>query len=303
MQFLFHKKQIICTDISSFFDPGKNIQVFVARLDQLHPIVSGNKIFKLAYYLQVCKQLPEKALLTFGGAYSNHLVATAFACKACGIAATGIVRGEEPEQWSPTLLACKEYGMNLIFVSREAYKKMAASENNKVLLEQYNDPIIVPEGGYGKQGALGASHIMDLLSQQNATHICTAVGTATTLAGLSLAADKSQEIIGIPVLKNISDIPQRLSYLTGKPVLPNIQVFPNYHEGGYAKHTKNEIDFMNRFFEKTQIPTDFVYTGKLMLAISDLVNKNYFNTGSKIICLHTGGLQGNTGLPPGTLIF
>ncbi len=303
MQFLFHKKQIICTDISDFFDTGKKIQVFVARLDQLHPIVSGNKIFKLWYYLQECNQHNKKALLTFGGAYSNHLVATAYACKTYGIAATGIVRGEEPGQLSPTLLACKEYGMNLIFMSRQAYKEIATQENTHGLLEEYNDPIIVPEGGYGKKGAMGASLITDLLAQKNATHICTAVGTATTLAGLSLSAHQNTKTIGIPVLKNLNDIPDRLFFLTGKTNHPNIKLFSNYHEGGYAKHTKKLIQFMNRFYTETHIPTDFVYTGKLMYAITDLIHKNYFKNGSKIICLQTGGLQGNMGLPAGTLIF
>ena len=281
----------------------KNISLTVARLDKIHEDVSGNKLFKLYYYIEECFRSSHKTLLTFGGAFSNHLVATAFLCKQKKIKSIGIVRGEEPKILSHTLTKCKHLGMHLKFMSRQEYKDFDSNEEDIAALhESFGDFTMVPEGGYHAVGAKGASIIMDVIETGKFSHICTAVGTATTFAGLLLKKHHDQEIIGIPVIKNMLDITERLNYLgiaaNEKPI-----IFSEYHFGGYAKHTKELLSFMNKFFAETHIPTDFVYTAKIMYAIYDKIKCGYFASGSNILCIHTGGLQGNKSLPQGTLIF
>ena len=281
----------------------KNISLTIARLDKIHEDVSGNKLFKLHHFIEECLVSSHKILVTFGGAYSNHLVATAFLCKQKGIKSIGILRGEEPQILSHTLTRCKDLGMNLKFISRQDYKNFDSNKKEiKELKKIFGDFTIVPEGGYNATGAKGASLIMDVIKPSLFSHICTAVGTATTLAGLLLKNKTDQEIIAIPVIKNMLDIPERLKYL-GVVVDKNPTVFSDYHFGGYAKHTKELISFMNLFYAETQIPTDFVYTAKMIYALYDKINDGYFKSGSNILCIHTGGLQGNKSLPQGTLIF
>lgn len=293
--------KIDCQEIQLPVLRNKGISLFMARLDKLHPIISGNKLYKLHYFIEETLQKRHKALLTFGGAYSNHLVATAFACKQYNLKCTGIVRGERPEMLSPTLIDCIEYGMELIFVPRKEYTGYRIHNN---LLNEENDRFtIVPEGGFSFTGAKGASLIFDAIQPIQATHICSAVGTATTIAGLLLKANPLQQIIAVPVLKNMQDIPERLKQLTGKPGFSNLSVWDQFHFGGYAKKTGELLRFMNTFYTETSIPLDFVYTGKLMYAIIKNIENNYFKKGSRIVCLHTGGLQGNRSLPDGSLIY
>ncbi|MEO5944454.1 MAG: pyridoxal-phosphate dependent enzyme [Ferruginibacter sp.] len=280
-----------------------NIQLLVARLDKIHPIVSGNKLFKLHYFLQEALATSHKTILTFGGAYSNHLVATAFACKELHLKSIGIVRGEKREILSGTLQQCIDFGMQLQFISRDEYKNADDENFNAQLKNNYGDFILVPEGGYTAKGATGAALIMQLLKNKNATHIVTATGTATTLAGLLLKAEKDQQIISVPVIKNMHDIEDRLLFLTGKNNFDCLQIFDGYHFGGYAKKTPELINFINDFYKEYAVPTDFVYTAKMMFGVMEKINNGYFPAGSTIICLHTGGLQGNLSLPPGTLIY
>ena len=281
----------------------KNISLTIARLDKIHADVSGNKLFKLHYFIEECLDSSHKTLLTFGGAFSNHLVATAFLCKQKGIKAIGIVRGEEPKTLSHTLERCKDLGMEIKYISRQDYKDFDNNKNGiEVLKNIYGDFTIVPEGGYHKTGAKGAAIIMDVIDASKYSHICTAVGTATTLAGLLLKKQIDQNIIAIPVIKKMVDIPLRLKHLgIAEDKIPVI--FSDYDFGGYAKHTNELTTFMNDFYAETLIPTDFVYTAKMMFAVYDKIEKDYFANGSNILCLHTGGLQGNKSLPLGTLSF
>ncbi len=188
----------------------KNISLQVLRLDKIHPIISGNKIFKLHYFIEGSQT---KKVATFGGAYSNHLVATAFACKQYNIDCIGIVRGEEPKELSHTLLHCIEYGMKLRFISREEYDIKDTAAFTEALIKNDGECIIIPEGGYGIKGAKGAAAIMNYITS-DITHICCAAGTATTVAGLLLNAKPNQKIIAFPVLKGMNDIEQRLIFLT-----------------------------------------------------------------------------------------
>ena len=299
MKILFQENELEFNELEGSLFTEKKIHVSVARLDKIHPIVSGNKLFKLHYFLEEALKNKPKPILTFGGAYSNHLAATAYACKVTGIPSIGIVRGERPELLSHTLKQCEDNGMKLYFISREKYK----NKNSDDITKQFEDCIIIPEGGYHPLGAMGAGLIIDKLKDKNATHICTAIGTATTAAGLLMNATSNTNIIGIPVLKNMHDITERISWLCGDKQYDNFVVFDDYHFGGYAKKTSDLINFMNEFYMDHHVPTDFVYTAKMMYAIIDKIKAGYFPQGSRIICLHTGGLQGNDSLRASTLVF
>ena len=300
---LFPVSSIITQNISTELFDQKQISLSVLRLDLIHNVVSGNKLYKLHFFLQDALKQSAEGIITFGGAFSNHLVATAFACREAGLKSLAIVRGEQPKLLSHTLKACMEYGMQLKFVSRQAYDQKESPVCLKELKADYENYLLVPEGGYHPLGAAGAKLIMDLIDPDT-THICCAVGTATTGAGLLLGLKEKQQVILIPVLKNMQDLEQRISFLTNHSFTPEqFKVMPDYHFGGYAKKTLELIDFMNLMYEKHRLPTDFVYTGKMLFAIMDSIKKDYFPAGSKIVCIHTGGLQGNLSLPSGTLVY
>ena len=285
---------ITVDDISSFYK--KEIEVAVLRLDKISPLVSGNKWFKLRYYLEETKAREKKGIITFGGAWSNHIIATAAISQMNGLKAIGIIRGEEPKGLSITLLNAKEMGMQLYFISREAYqnKEVPASINK----DEY---LLVNEGGYGETGVKGVSDILNYCSKTY-THYCCAVGTGTMMAGIINAISPGQQVTGISVMKNNIGLEIMIQTLvTNKEI--TWQLNHDYHFGGYAKHQPGLLSFMNEFYNQTNIKSDFVYTGKLFYAMSDLIEKNYFPQGSKLLLIHSGGLQGNVSLPDGTLIF
>jgi 1-aminocyclopropane-1-carboxylate deaminase/D-cysteine desulfhydrase-like pyridoxal-dependent ACC family enzyme len=275
----------------------KKVTADVLRLDKIHPLISGNKWFKLRYYLEEAKKLNKKTIATFGGAWSNHILATAAACKIQQLHSIGIIRGEEAAILSPTLLKAKEMGMKLFFISREDYaQKKIPAEINKEKAHFIN------EGGYGAKGADGAATILDFCEKENYTHLCCAAGTGTMLAGLIKNASFQQQITGISVLKNNMDLTSNTQSLLTEEA-GNFQIIHNYHFGGYAKYKPELIAFMNTFYQQTQIPSDFVYTGKLFYAILDLIKNDFFKPGSRLLLIHSGGLQGNSSLSKGTLIF
>lgn len=278
------------------------ITLKVLRLDLIHPIVSGNKIFKLAKFIDAAVDEDAEGLLTFGGAYSNHLVATAFLCRTYGMRSVGIVRGEEPDTLSPTLGHCLDFGMELRFISRDAFAQSHASRFTHYQKE-YPQLHIVPEGGYHPMGAAGAASISTLIPDST-THIVCATGTCTMLAGLYLGRKPHQHLIAVPVLKGMKDSFDRLEYLTGqKPDERFLHLAEDYHFGGYAKHDNTLISFMNALYTQYRIPTDKVYTAKLIYAVKDLIARNHFPKGSRILAVHSGGLQGNASLKRGTLTY
>jgi 1-aminocyclopropane-1-carboxylate deaminase/D-cysteine desulfhydrase-like pyridoxal-dependent ACC family enzyme len=280
----------------------KNITLAVLRLDKIHPVVSGNKLFKLHYFLQEATAAEHKTILTFGGAYSNHLVATAYACKAAGLKSIGIIRGEEPAQLSLTLQHCINYGMQVKYFSREAYNKKEDPGFIEALLQELGPCTIIPEGGYSEDGAKGAALIWKLIAPDTWTHIATASGTATTLAGILLGAN-TETIISVPVLKGMTDIEARITFCGAEKKLSQLQIADGYHFGGYAKKTPELLAFMNTIWQQQQVPTDFVYTAKMLYAIFDRIKNDHFAAGSKILCLNTGGLQGNLSLPENSLLY
>jgi len=286
--------------ITSKLDSFGDIQIDVLRLDAIHPVVSGNKWFKLKYHIEEAKKKKFSSLITFGGAYSNHIVATAFAAREAKLKCTGIIRGEQHSELSPTLKDAEYYGMQLIYTPRYLYSD---TEQLLSLMDMdITDTYIVNEGGKGIQGVKGAEEILNLTSKSNYSHFCCAVGTGTMISGIINAALPQQEIIGISSLKGDDTLSPSIKKFT-KASSAYFNIFFDYHFGGYAKKTPELIDFMNEFYQKTNIPTDFVYTGKLIYGIFDLLKKGYFPGKSRILIIHSGGLQGNRSLTPGTLTF
>jgi 1-aminocyclopropane-1-carboxylate deaminase len=269
------------------------------RLDKIHPVISGNKWFKLKYYLEEALEKNYQTILTFGGAYSNHIAATAYAAERMGMKSIGIIRGEEPAILSHTLKEAKRLGMQLSFINRETYRQKKDTAFIKSLSEKYAGPYIIPEGGEGEPGIRGAAEIADLVDINKYSHLLCAVGTGTLLKGLARASLQGQQVIGIPVLKGFIDIP----LITDGSIKQRVRLIQDYHFGGYAKNNETLFAFMNEFYDQTNIPTDFVYTGKLLFAAADLAKKNYFPAGSQLLLVHSGGLQGNDSLAPQTLNF
>lgn len=277
------------------------LKVSMLRLDEIHPVISGNKFFKLSYFLKEAKESVHKTIITFGGAYSNHLAATAFACEKMNLRSVGIVRGEKPKVLSHTLQFCVQHGMQLEFISRSLYKNID-KEFFKELKNKYGEHILIPEGGFSVKGKQGASLINEYFNDKNFTHVCLPVGTATTFAGIVDFNESESAIIGFGVLKNLDDIPERFEEL--KVNSSKIYSFiGDYHFGGYAKKSDELLSFMNQFYSNHSIPLDFVYTAKMMFGMYDLISKKYFEPGSKILCVHTGGLQGNDSLSKESLLF
>ena len=300
---LFPNSKISIQKLSDDLFDQKKVTLTVLRLDKLHEIVSGNKLFKLHQFLQIAQQRSKEGIITFGGPYSNHLVATAYACKEIRLKSIGIVRGEQPAVLSHTLQACLAHGMVLKFISRQQYDKKDQVGFLESINLDYPNFLVVPEGGYHPLGAEGASLIRNWIPN-NTTHICCAIGTATTLAGILMGLKKEQQLIGFPILKNMRDIEQRIAFLSTKPYnTQQLKIMDDYHFGGYAKKNQELIDAMNTLYEKYQLPTDFVYTGKMMFGVIDCISKDFFQKASNILCIHTGGLQGNLSLPPGSLKF
>jgi D-cysteine desulfhydrase len=277
----------------------KTVSVDVLRLDEIHPVVSGNKWFKLKYHLAEAINNNKKGILTFGGAWSNHLHAAAYLCRECSIQSVGIIRGEEPKQLSQTLRDIKALGMQLRFTSRDEYAKLTSDE-------EFDEPgyQVVPEGGRSGNGVKGAAEIADLIPLNNYNYIVCATGTATMMAGLAKASLPGQTIIGISSLKIADRQHNDLVDLVKKyDEKSNAQIIYDYHFGGYGKSNPDLIAFMNDLFVEHQIPTDLIYTCKLLFGTLDLVSKDFFPHGSNICVIHSGGLQGNRSVPAGTLKY
>lgn len=280
------------------------IQTDVLRLDKIHPMISGNKWFKLKYYIENAKKSNIKRLVSYGGAYSNHLLALAAAARINGFTSTGYIRGEKPNILSPILLLASQFGMELRFLSRREYDNKKRSVALHPTEDNDQETFSIPEGGAGVDGIRGAEEILSVLPLKKYSHICCAAGTGTTLAGIINSAESNQKIIGVSVLKGTHDF-QPLNILSIKNLskLGNVQMIHEDHFGGYAKWNQILIDFMNRVFEESGIPTDIVYTGKLFYSISRMSMEKSFSPGSHILILHSGGLQGNRSLLAGRLQF
>lgn len=271
-----------------------NISLSIKREDELHPIISGNKFRKLKYNIEEAKNLSKKKILTFGGAFSNHILAVAGAGKEFGFETIGIIRGEELSSKiseNPTLKLAEQLGMKFDFVSRTTYKLKETTNFIAELKEKFGDFYLLPEGGTNPLAVKGCEEIVCELDLEY-THICSAVGTGGTISGIINGSENKHKIIGFSSLKG--DFLQKdIAKFANKE---NWLINCNYHFGGYGKVTDELIHFINKFYLEQQIPLDPVYTGKMMFGILDLIHNNYFPANSKILAIHTGGLQGIVGM-------
>lgn len=282
------------------------VSIETLRLDKIHPIVSGNKWYKLRFYLQAALESKATTIASFGGPYSNHLVAMAYAAKKENLKSIGYVRTNENEPITPSLAEATELGMQIIYLGRSNFQE----KKNEILKHGNNNGkeiYFINEGGYGALGASGASTILTDMTltthlMQTYDYIVCAVGTGTMIAGIVNAKYAHQKIIGIPVLKNEGSLKKEIITLL-KNKNEVFELLFQFHQGGYAKTNPLLFDFMNRLWKHAQIPTDLVYTGKLFFAIETLVKENYFAPNSKVLVIHSGGLQGNRSLASGILNF
>lgn len=270
--------------IQKVFGTTQKIHIHVIRDDLLHPFISGNKFRKLKGFIRKSQELGIKEWATFGGAWSNHLVAVACAGAVHQIKTKGYVRGEKVK--NPILFLCEQWGMKLEFINRSDYKYLTQNIYNQHIIEE--DTLWIPEGG---ADALAFEGCIDLIRQIpiDADYIFTAVGTATTLAGLCQINHPAQ-IIGIPVLKAQSIFDKYQYQVAKSPILLH-----DYHLGGYAKTNKEYLDFLTLFSQNTGILLDPIYTGKMVYAIKQLIHQRFFKEGDKLYLLHTGGLTGILG--------
>ena len=274
----------------------KKLEVSMLRLDQVHSTVSGNKFFKLKYNLEEAKNQGKSTLLTFGGAFSNHIHATASAAHVLGLKSIGVIRGEEVDQNNPTLASARANGMQFSFVSREEYRKKDTEGFIIKLKNTFGDFYLIPEGGTNSLAIKGTSEILTENHQEH-THICTSIGTGGTFAGIASSLLPEQTLVGFSSLKGefIREEIQQLLFKNAIQPLGKLEINTNYHFGGYAKWTVELIDFIDWFWKEFGIPLDPIYTGKMVAGFFNLVQKDQFARGSKILLIHTGGLQGNAG--------
>ncbi|MFC2110465.1 1-aminocyclopropane-1-carboxylate deaminase/D-cysteine desulfhydrase [Bacteroidota bacterium] len=277
----------------------KNISLFIKREDQLHPVISGNKFRKLKYNMLKAKETGCKQLLTFGGAFSNHIIATAGAGKEYGMETVGVIRGnelgvdlEKTLAGNDTLRNAADFGMQFQFVTREEYRLKDTPEFLEKLKLQYPDAYILPEGGTNDLAIKGCEEILNF-EDQKFDVVCCAVGTGGTISGIINSIGVHQKVLGFPALKGefLSD-----DIKNNRVNNKNWELILDYHFGGYGKISKELIDFINNFKEQTQIPLDPVYTGKMVYGVLDMIEKDYFSENSKILIIHTGGLQGISGM-------
>ena len=275
------------------------VRLLIKRDDLLHKHISGNKWRKLKYNLSEAVQQNHHTILTFGGAYSNHLAATAFACNKVGVESIGVVRGEDDAQ-NPTLNFLRSNNMRLKFVSRTDYRRKREDGFIEDLKNEFGNCFMIPEGGANGLGVRGCAEILPEV-EETFDVVCCAAGTGTTLAGLALSLQEKQKLIGFPVLKGGGFLEQEMLRLIDESRLKPLTDFrfelnTNYHFGGYAKTKPELFNFIQGFQERNAIRLDPVYTSKMMFGVYDLIQNGHFSRGTSILTIHTGGLQGWDGM-------
>ncbi|WP_152556940.1 1-aminocyclopropane-1-carboxylate deaminase/D-cysteine desulfhydrase [Flavobacterium sp. 83] len=271
-----------------------SISVHIKREDLIHPFISGNKFRKLKYNLLQAKEENQETVLTFGGAFSNHIAAVAFAGKDKGFKTIGIIRGEELESKileNPTLSFAQSCGMQLEFVSREEYRLKSESTFLENLKTKFGNFYLIPEGGTNELAIKGCEEI---LTEGDAKFdfICCSIGTGGTISGIINSVLSHQKVLGFPALKGDFLKDEIRNFAQNE----NWELITDYHFGGYGKVNSILIEFINQFYAETQIPLDPIYTGKMVYGVIDLIKNNYFPVQSKILLIHTGGIQGVQGM-------
>lgn len=275
-----------------------DISLFIKREDLLHPTISGNKYRKLRYNIEEARKLNHQTLLTFGGAYSNHIAAVAAVGKEFGFKTIGIIRGDEMGfnlentlQTNPTLKFATAQNMHLEFVSRKKYREKETLAFYNFLKEKFGDFYRIPEGGTNDLAVKGVTEILNK-DDEKFDNIAVSMGTGGTVSGLVKSSFQHQKVLGFSSLK-ANFFKEVIHQYTDKI---NFEIFNNYHFGKYGKVTEEFIIFINKFKKETAIPLDPIYTGKMIFGIVDLINQDYFETNAKILAIHTGGLQGIEGM-------
>lgn len=284
--------------IQHLHDPflaDRGISLFIKREDLIHPYVSGNKWRKLKYNLVDAKEKGNQTILTFGGAYSNHIYATAAAAKETGIKAIGVIRGEELAQkpLNKTLTFALEQGMKLKFVSREQYRNKNEADFLEILKKEFDRFYLIPEGGTNNLAIKGCTEILDK-ETTDFDYICSSVGSGGTLTGLIVGKNSGQRILGFSALKGDFLVDEIENLLTdyNSETYDQWSINADYHFGGYGKDSTALKKFILEFENKQQILLDQVYTGKMMFGLYDLIKQDYFEPQTKILAIHTGGIQG-----------
>ncbi len=273
---------------------SKSVSLSIRREDLIHPFISGNKFRKLKYNLIQAKAENQDTLLTFGGAFSNHIAATAFAGKEYGFKTIGIIRGDELESKiliNPTLKFAQECGMQFKFITREKYRHKTEADFIENLTHEFGIFYYAPEGGTNEFAVKGCEEIL-LKEDSQYDFVCTAVGTGGTISGLINSSFPHQKVLGFPALKG-DFLKEEIRKFVHKE---NWELITDYHFGGYGKVNSELIAFVNRFYAENKVPLDPIYTGKMVFGVMDLISKNYFPENSKILLIHTGGLQGISGM-------
>lgn len=268
----------------------------------------GNKWFKLKYNLEAALKGHFSSILSFGGAFSNHIAASAKACNLLKIPFIGIIRGEEPSTWNPTLIRARKEGMQAHFLSRFQYSQREQPYFLEYLREEWGNFYLIPEGGHNKLGVKGCEEILEPASWLDSnqgdssikrehlvqySHICCAVGTGTTLAGIINSAAPHQEIMGFGAMKNTGNLHDQICRFIRPGNRNKYSLWEEDHFGGFGRSKPELIRFMEKFFSNSGIPLDFIYTGKMMFRIQKMILDDYFPQGSRVLVIHTGGLQGN----------
>ena len=270
------------------------ISLYIKREDLIHPFVSGNKFRKLKYNLLEAKTQNKDTLLTFGGAFSNHIAAVAYAGKDKGFKTIGIIRGDELRDKiseNPTLQFAENCGMQFEFVSREEYRLKGENHFLEKLKMKFGDFYLIPEGGTNELAIKGCEEI---LTENDAEFdfICCAIGTGGTISGIINSVLDHQKVLGFPSLKGDFLQDEIRNFVETQ----NWELITGYHFGGYGKVSEELIAFINQFYAETKIPLDPIYTGKMVFGVIDLISENYFPANSKILLIHTGGIQGIQGM-------
>lgn len=292
--------KIDATPIRAFQSPliqQMGVELFIKREDLNHEEISGNKLRKLKYNLEAAKEQGKDKLLTFGGAYSNHIYATAAAGKLHGFETVGIIRGEEHLPLNPTLEFAKSCGMELHYIDRTRYRLKNSPLVINDLKRMFGDFYLIPEGGTNELAIKGCEEILSE-EEKNFDHYCLSVGTGGTIAGIIQSLRGKVNIIGMSALKGdfLEVEINSLFRQFNMPEYNNWHINNHYHFGGYAKTNEDLINFIKEVEEEHNLPLDPVYTGKALYGILDLIKKGEIKKGEKVLFIHTGGLQGRAGI-------
>ena len=272
------------------------VNLWLKRDDLVHDRVSGNKFRKLKYNALHACEIGKTRLLSFGGAFSNHIYAVAALGAELGFETIGLIRGEELEGDNSTLAFARRCGMKLHFISREEYRNKNSPGFAEKLRAQFGEFYLIPEGGTNDKAIPGCAELSrEINGQIDADFLCVACGTGGTIAGLISGADEKTRVLGFPVLKGAAFLNEEIDRLLPEESAPPWELMLEYHFGGYAKMDRPLVEFMRYFHQNTGVELDPVYTAKMLFGVTDMIKNGFFPEGSNVVAIHTGGLQGLDG--------